>query len=60
VLAPDGGNRMGGVTCDPFHSQIDNNGEGGEKSLHVTNGRVDILKFCILLSHENMPADLRA
>jgi CTP synthase (UTP-ammonia lyase) len=24
VLAPDGGNRMGGVTCDPFHAQIDN------------------------------------
>jgi hypothetical protein len=25
VFAPDGGNRMGGVTCDPFHAQIDNN-----------------------------------
>jgi hypothetical protein len=24
MLAPDGGNRMGGVTCDHFHAQVDN------------------------------------
>jgi hypothetical protein len=38
------------------------NGEGGRRGeiLHVTNGRVDILKLCIMLSHENIHANLRA
>ena len=38
----------------------DEGGGGGGKSLHVTNGRIDILKLCIMRSHENMHADLRA
>jgi hypothetical protein len=36
------------------------NGEGAGESLHVTNGRVDILKLCIMFSHENIHTDLRA
>jgi hypothetical protein len=36
------------------------NGEGGGACLHVTNGRVNILKLYIMLFLESIHADLRA